>query len=88
LNGYFPITPLVGSLSESTASLPHGKRHTEPWVPPRTRRSHEQRLYHSFGPQRLMWATDWPIIKDRSTYDKALTLVRDEMKFFSADNLP
>jgi hypothetical protein len=25
--------------------------------------------------------TDWPIIEDRSTYDQALTVVRDEMKF-------
>jgi predicted TIM-barrel fold metal-dependent hydrolase len=46
-----------------------------------------KRLYHAFGPQRLMWATDWPIIEDRSTYDKALTVVRDEMKFFNADDL-
>jgi predicted TIM-barrel fold metal-dependent hydrolase len=34
-----------------------------------------------------MWATDWPIIEDRSTYDKALTVVRDEMKFFNQDDL-
>jgi predicted TIM-barrel fold metal-dependent hydrolase len=46
-----------------------------------------KRLHHAFGPQRLMWATDWPIIEDRSTYDKALTVVRDEMKFFNADDL-
>jgi L-fuconolactonase len=46
-----------------------------------------KRLYHAFGPQRLMWATDWPIIEDRSTYDKALSVVRDEMKFFNADDL-
>ena len=46
-----------------------------------------KRLYHSFGPQRLMWATDWPIIEQRSTYDRALKVVRDEMKFFTADDL-
>jgi L-fuconolactonase len=46
-----------------------------------------KRLYHAFGPRRLMWATDWPIIEDRSTYAKALTVVRDEMKFFDADDL-
>jgi predicted TIM-barrel fold metal-dependent hydrolase len=34
-----------------------------------------------------MWATDWPIIEDRSTYDRALKVVRDEMKFFTADDL-
>ena len=46
-----------------------------------------KRLYHSFGPQRLMRATDWPIIEDRSTYDKALRVVRDDLKFFNADDL-
>jgi predicted TIM-barrel fold metal-dependent hydrolase len=55
-----------------------------PWL---DAQEHVKRLYHSFGPQRLMWATDWPIIEDRSTYDKALKVVRDEMKFFNADDL-
>jgi predicted TIM-barrel fold metal-dependent hydrolase len=55
-----------------------------PWL---DAQEHVKRLYHAFGPQRLMWATDWPIIEDRSTYDKALTVVRDEMKFFNADDL-
>jgi L-fuconolactonase len=55
-----------------------------PWL---DAQEHVKRLYHSFGPQRLMWATDWPIIEDRSTYDKALTVVRDEMKFLHADDL-
>jgi len=55
-----------------------------PWL---DAQEHVKRLYHAFGPRRLMWATDWPIIEDRSTYDKALTVVRDEMKFFNADDL-
>lgn len=46
-----------------------------------------KRLYHAFGPRRLMWATDWPIIEDRAKYSQALTVVRDEMKFFNADDL-
>jgi L-fuconolactonase len=46
-----------------------------------------KRLYHAYGPQRLMWATDWPIVEAHSTYDKALKVVRDEMKFFNADDL-
>jgi L-fuconolactonase len=45
-----------------------------------------KRLYHAYGPQRLMWATDWPIIEGYSTYDKALTVVRDDMKFLNADD--
>src|SRR5579872_522070 len=46
-----------------------------------------KRLHHAFGPQRLMWATYWPIVEGHSTYAKALTVVRDEMKFLSSDDL-
>jgi len=46
-----------------------------------------KRLHHEFGPRRLMWATDWPIIEGHSTYDRALKVVRDEMKFLNADDL-
>jgi L-fuconolactonase len=45
-----------------------------------------KRLYDTFGPQRLMWATDWPIAKDRASYLQRLTVVRDEMKFLNADD--
>ena len=45
-----------------------------------------KRLYDKFGPQRLMWATDWPIAKDIATYPQRLTVVRDEMKFLNADD--
>lgn len=43
-------------------------------------------LYDKFGPQRLMWATDWPIAKDVATYPQRLTVVRDEMKFLNAED--
>ena len=33
-----------------------------------------------------MWATDWPIIEGVSTYDKALKVVRDDMKFLNDDD--
>lgn len=46
-----------------------------------------KRLHQSFGPSRLMWATDWPIVEDRATYTKALTVVRDDMKFLNAEDL-
>ncbi len=47
-----------------------------------------RRLYHAYGPQRLMWATDWPIIENSSaTYAQALTVVRDKMKFLNAGDL-
>ena len=45
-----------------------------------------KRLYDTFGPQRLMWATDWPIANDRASYPQRLTVVRDEMKFLNADD--
>jgi predicted TIM-barrel fold metal-dependent hydrolase len=46
-----------------------------------------KRLHEAYGPQRLMWATDWPIVEGHSTYAKALSVVRDEMKFLNADDL-
>ena len=49
--------------------------------------AHVKRLYDAFGPQRLMWATDWPIVENsKATYAQALTVVRDEMKFLNADD--
>jgi L-fuconolactonase len=48
---------------------------------------HVKRLHHAFGPRRLMWGTDWPILESHATYAQALTVVRDEMRFFNADDL-
>jgi predicted TIM-barrel fold metal-dependent hydrolase len=45
-----------------------------------------RRLYDTFGPQRLMWATDWPIVENVATYQQALTVVRDDMKFLNHDD--
>src|ERR1017187_1472432 len=45
-----------------------------------------KRLHESFGPRRLMWGTDWPIIEPRAKYPQALTVVRDDMKFLNADD--
>jgi predicted TIM-barrel fold metal-dependent hydrolase len=58
-------------------------RQPYPWL---DAQEHVKRLYHAYGPQRLMWATDWPIIEGWSTYSKALTVVRDEMKFLNSDD--
>ena len=56
-----------------------------PWV---DAQAHVKRLHQAFGPQRLMWATDWPIIEQsHATYTQALTVVRDEMKFLNAADL-
>jgi L-fuconolactonase len=49
---------------------------------------HVKRLHHAFGPNRLMWATDWPIVEQTAgaSYTRALTVVRDDMKFLNADD--
>jgi L-fuconolactonase len=54
-----------------------------PWL---DAQEHVKRLHHAFGPQRLMWATDWPIIEDRAAYAQALRVVRDDMSFLNADD--
>jgi L-fuconolactonase len=45
-----------------------------------------KRLYDAFGPQRLMWGTDWPGVESYCGYAKALALYRDEIKFFTAED--
>ncbi len=45
-----------------------------------------KRLYDVFGPQRLMWGTDWPLVERHCGYAKALALVRDEMKFLTEED--
>jgi len=45
-----------------------------------------KRLYSAFGPKRLMWGTDWPVVEERATYRQALTVVRDDMKFLSDED--
>jgi predicted TIM-barrel fold metal-dependent hydrolase len=47
---------------------------------------HVKRLYAAFGPKRLMWGTDWPVVEDRATYRQALTVVRDDMKFLNEED--
>jgi len=49
---------------------------------------HVKRLHAVFGPQRLMWATDWPIVEQTpdATYANALRVVRDDMKFLNDDD--
>jgi len=58
-------------------------RQPYPWL---DAQEYVKRLYEAFGPQRLMWATDWPIVENVSTYERALSVVRDDMKFLSAED--
>jgi predicted TIM-barrel fold metal-dependent hydrolase len=45
-----------------------------------------KRLYDAFGPQRLMWGTDWPLVEAYCGYGKALAIIRDEMPFLNAED--
>ncbi|HXI43951.1 MAG TPA: amidohydrolase family protein [Bryobacteraceae bacterium] len=45
-----------------------------------------KRLYDTFGPRRLMWGTDWPIVEAHCGYSRALAMVRDEMKFLNEED--
>ncbi len=51
--------------------------------PYRDAQAQVKRLYDAFGPQRLMWGTDWPLVENYCGYAKALALVRDEMSFLN-----
>lgn len=54
-----------------------------PWL---DAQEYVKRLHGVYGPQRLMWASDWPVDLSRTTYDKTLSVVRDDMKFLNADD--
>ncbi|MBI2192091.1 MAG: amidohydrolase [Planctomycetes bacterium] len=43
-----------------------------------------RQVYETFGPERLMWGTDWPVSGSRLTYGQALSLVRDELDFLTS----
>jgi len=44
------------------------------------------RVYDAFGAQRLMWATDWPMCLRKAKYEQTLSVVRDEMDFFTPED--
>jgi predicted TIM-barrel fold metal-dependent hydrolase len=46
-----------------------------------------QAVVDAFGPDRCMWGTDWPVCLARTTYEKTLSVVRNEMSFLSPDDL-
>jgi predicted TIM-barrel fold metal-dependent hydrolase len=45
-----------------------------------------KRLHERFGPQRLMWGTDWPGVESYCGYARALALYRDEMRFLNEED--
>jgi predicted TIM-barrel fold metal-dependent hydrolase len=45
-----------------------------------------KRLYDTFGAERLMWGTDWPISLKDLTYAQAVALFRDHLNFLSPED--
>ena len=45
-----------------------------------------KRLHGAFGPERLMWATDWPVCLPHATYAQTLQVVRDDMPFLNVED--
>jgi predicted TIM-barrel fold metal-dependent hydrolase len=58
-------------------------RQPYPWA---DAQEYVKRLYAAFGPSRLMWGTDWPVCNRWTTYDKTLSVVRDDMAFLNAED--
>lgn len=58
-------------------------RQPYPWL---DAQEYVKRLYAAFGPRRLMWGTDWPVCNGWTTYDKTLSVVRDDMPFLNDDD--
>ena len=54
-----------------------------PWL---DAQAYVKRLYDAFGPQRLMWGTDWPVSLPHATYEQTLRVVRDDMPFLNDDD--
>ncbi len=44
-------------------------------------------VYQSFGAQRISWGTDWPVSLGKAEYGQTLQVVRDEMDFFTPEDL-
>jgi predicted TIM-barrel fold metal-dependent hydrolase len=45
-----------------------------------------KKVYQTFGGQRIMWGTDWPVCLSKATYAQTLSVVRDEMDFFAPED--
>lgn len=46
-----------------------------------------RKVHQAFGADRIMWGTDWPVCLGRATYAQTLSVVRDEMTFFTPEDL-
>jgi predicted TIM-barrel fold metal-dependent hydrolase len=52
------------------------------------RDTHDQvkKVYDAFGPRRLMWGTDWPLVERACGYAKAQAIVREELTFLNEED--
>jgi len=44
-------------------------------------------IYDAFGPRRIMWASDWPLVTHREGYGNALSFTRDQLTFCDREDL-
>jgi len=44
------------------------------------------RIYDTFGPDRLMWGTDWPLVERKCGYSGALQIVTEELGFLTDED--
>lgn len=46
-----------------------------------------EEIYQTFGPERIMWGTDWPVCLAKTDYVQPLTLVQNELPFLAPEDL-
>ena len=63
--------------------IPHKEREPYPY-----RDSHDafKRIYDAFGPQRLMWGTNFPGVERETKYKPALEMFQEHIDWLSADD--
>lgn len=72
--GRYPNIYVKISNMNATSKLPYPHQDTFGMV---------QEIFNVFGPNRLMWGTDFPHVQRKGGYVQALQLVRDKLEFLS-----
>ncbi|MGH9325281.1 MAG: amidohydrolase family protein [Terriglobia bacterium] len=54
-----------------------------PWL---DAQQYVKRLYDVYGPERLMWASDWPVCLKWTTYHRTLEVVQEKMTFLNDED--
>lgn len=61
---------------------------SRPWdFPHADARQVARRLYHAFGPERLCWGSDYPVVRFHLTYQQSLEVVRTHCDFLASADL-